>query len=149
MFDRRFLIRLMSIAHRGIYRATGGRIGGKAKGPVLLLTTKGRRSGRPRTVPLLYIRVNQGVDETDAGGAWAVVGSYAGEHRHPAWWLNLRAEAEGKIQIGSAELAVTTREAGDGERAHLWPRFVSMYPGYEEYRQRTRRRIPVVILERQ
>ena len=110
---------------------------------MLLLTTKGRKSGQSKTVPLLYIEIDGG-----GGKAWAVVGSYAGEHRHPAWWLNLRAEATGNIQIGSAKLAVTAREAGEGERAEFWHRFTAMYPGYEEYRQRTRRRIPVVILQR-
>ena len=148
MFERRFFIHLMSVTHAALYRASGGRIGGRVKGPVLLLTTKGRKSGRPRTVPLLFINLGDiNLDDIAVGQGWAVVGSYGGEHRHPGWWLNLQAQADGEIQIGSAKLAVTAREADQGERAQLWPRFVEMYPGYEEYRQRTRRRIPVVILE--
>ena len=143
MFERRFFIRLMSAVHTALYQASGGRIGGWVKGPVLLLTTKGRKSGRSRTVPLLYTNV----EHTNLERVWAVVGSYAGNHRHPGWWLNLRAEGSGYIQIGAAKFPVTAREADQVEAARLWPTFVAMYPAYEEYRQRTSRRIPVVILE--
>ena len=138
IFDRRFFIRLMSLTHLAMYRASWGRLGSWIKGPVLLLTTRGRRSGRPRTVPLLYVQTSQG---------WAVVASYGGNDRHPDWWLNLKADGNATIQVGSTKSAVTAREAEEQERGDLWPRFVAMYSGYEKYRQRTKRRIPVVILQ--
>lgn len=128
----------MSVSHAALYRFSRGGIGGRVKGPVLLLTTKGRKSGRAWTIPLLYVQTGRG---------WSVVGSYAGSDQHPAWWLNLQAEANAEIQIGGTKSAVAAREAGEDERAELWPQFVSMYPDYEKYRHRTRRRIPVVILE--
>ena len=138
ILDRRSFIRLTSLAHLAVYRASGGRVGSWVKGPVLLLTATGRKSGRPRTVPLLYVQTSPG---------WAVVASYAGDDRHPGWWLNLKADGNATIQVGSTRSAVTATEAEEGERGELWPRFVAMYPGYEKYRQRTKRRIPVVILQ--
>ena len=107
-------------------------------GPVLLLTTKGRRSGRPHTVPLLYVR---------DGANRIVVASNAGSHTHPAWWLNLTSDPSAKVQVRRDSMAVIAREAQEEERRQLWPKFLAMYPGYESYRKRARRRIPIVILQ--
>jgi deazaflavin-dependent oxidoreductase (nitroreductase family) len=107
-------------------------------GPVLLLTTVGRRSGQFRTTPLLYL-------EYEAN--WVVAASYAGDDRHPAWWLNLKVNPAARIQIKGMVKQVRAREAIEAERSLLWPRFVSMFSSYEDYRQRTERKIPIVILE--
>ncbi len=134
----RFLIWSVSLIHMLFYRATGGLIGGYVGAPVLLLTTVGRKSGKARTVPLLYLR---------EGSQVALVASNGGDDRHPAWWLNLRASPAATIQIRRSRERVTARQGSPDEKRLLWPRFVKMHGGYKAYQQRTRREIPVVILE--
>ena len=125
--------------HRRIYRATGGRLGSRL-GPwrVLLLETKGRRSGEARPVALNYF---------EDAGRLVVVASSAGDDRHPAWWLNLRAAPETTVRLGGQMRTVRAREVEGPERDRLWERLVAIDPSYDEYRTRTRRRIPVVVLE--
>lgn len=106
--------------------------------PVLLLTTTGRRSGRPHRVGLTYLR---------HGSAYAVIGSNAGASNHPDWVLNLRAHPQAAVEIGGRTAAVHAREATGTERTELWRRAVAAYSGYAGYRRRTPRRIPVVVLE--
>ncbi len=134
----RALIRFISVVHRELYRASRGLVGGHTGGPVLLLTTLGRKSGRSRTTPLLYVQ-----ESTN----WIVVGSNGGDDRHPAWWLNLKADANATIQVKGKVERVRAREATEEERVALWPRFVEIYSSYETYRSRTSRQIPVVILQ--
>lgn len=125
--------------HRLLYAASGGRLGGRMMGmPVLLLTTTGRKTGEPRTNPLMYL---------PEGTACVVIASNAGEPRHPAWWLNLQANPRASVQRRSEVTAVVAREAQGEERAHLWAKLVRQEPSYETYRQRTTRQIPVVVLE--
>ncbi len=135
---RRFLTWAVSRIHRAFYRASGGRAGSRLQGPVLLLTTVGRKSGRPRTTPLFYL---------SQGPGWAVIGSNAGDPRHPQWWLNLKANPNAAVQIKSDKFSVQTREASGEERDRLWLGFLDMYPGYQKYEQRTNRRLPIVVLE--
>ena len=124
--------------HSFVYRATSGRLGGYlAGGPVLLLTTTGRKSGEERTVPLLYIR---------DGESFIVVASNGGTATHPAWWSNLKANPGATLEVGGRRLRVRAEEAGPEEKKRLWPRLVEMYGGYESYRRRTDREIPVVLL---
>jgi deazaflavin-dependent oxidoreductase (nitroreductase family) len=122
-----------------LYRASGGRLGGRIRSgaPVLLLTTTGRKSGKRRTTPLLYLE--------DAGN-YVVIASVGGAPRHPAWYLNLLANPMATIEVGRRKLAVTARTATPEERARLWRLAVQMYPGYDDYQARTSREIPVVIL---
>lgn len=125
--------------HRFLYRVSGGRIGGKAVGlPVLMLTTKGRKSGEPRSNVLTYV---------PKGRAAVVYASNAGEPRHPAWWLNLLADPHATMQRGQEVVPVIAREADGAERSELWNEVLRMSPGYAEYEKRTTRRIPVVVLE--
>jgi F420H(2)-dependent quinone reductase len=132
-------MRTVSGIHTALYRSSGGRIGSRIQGmPVVLLTTTGRRSGMSRTVPLLAVR---------DGDAIVVVGSNGGSDSTPAWWLNLKANPNADIEIGRDRSPVTARKASPDERARLWPRFTSGYPGYAKYAARTAREIPVVILE--
>jgi deazaflavin-dependent oxidoreductase (nitroreductase family) len=126
--------------HVAVYRATRGAIGHRVPfaPPMLLLDHVGARSGRPRTAPLAYVR---------DGDAYVVVASKGGHPRHPSWFHNLRAHPDTTIQVGSARLPVRARVATPEERERLWPRAVAAWPGYEGYQRRTRRTIPLVMLE--
>lgn len=124
--------------HAAIFRVTDGRVGGRiAGGPVLLLNTIGRKSGRKRTTPLLYLR---------DGEDFVIVASNGGAPRHPVWWLNLQARPEATVDVDGQEVRVRAEEASCEEKDRLWPRIVQMYSGYEGYRRKTDREIPVVIL---
>lgn len=136
---RRAIARLPWWMHRWVYIRTGGRLGGRIVGmPVLLLTTRGRRSGRPHTVALTYL--------PDAGN-FVVIASNGGARRNPDWYRNLRAHPEARVRIRRCTVRVKVRDAGDHERERLWLRAVKAYGGYAAYQHRTRRRIPVVVLE--
>jgi len=125
--------------HRFLYRLTRGAIGGTVRNsPVLLLTTIGRRSGKPRTVPLLYLM---------DGSNPVLVASNGGSATHPTWWLNLEARPEAWIQIKGVRQRVKAERASAAEKQRLWPRLTAMYSGYEHYQEITNRDIPVVILK--
>jgi F420H(2)-dependent quinone reductase len=121
-----------------LYRRSGGRIGGRMFGvPVLLLSTTGRRSGRPWTVPLMY---------SADGDGWVLIASNGGSPRHPAWWHNLRAAPEASVQIGRDVHPVTAAEVTGAERDRLWRVMADQYSGYDQYAKKTTRTIPVVRL---
>jgi F420H(2)-dependent quinone reductase len=122
-----------------VYRMSGGRLLGRfpSGAPVCLLTTAGRKSGRRRSVPLLYLR---------DGNDLVVVASQGGAPQHPGWYFNLRADPKAEVEIGGSRFAVIARSVSEDERTTLWPRLVEMYPPYENYQRRTTRRIPVVRL---
>lgn len=124
--------------HTLLYRATNGRFGGEMFGaPVLLLRTVGRKTGRARTTPLLYL---------EEGGGYAIVASNGGTAKHPAWYLNLVAMDETTVEIAGREVRVRAETADPEERARLWPKLVRMYRNYENYQRKTDREIPVVVL---
>ena len=125
--------------HRLIYRLSGGRVGTRLGAMrVLLLTTTGRRSGRAHDVALNYFE--------DAGRP-VVIASNAGDDRHPAWYLNLRAHPEAEIRVGTRTQPVRARLPEGSERERLWRRLVALDPSYEVYERRTSRPIPVVVLD--
>lgn len=127
--------------HPKLYRWSSGRIGGHMMGlPVLLLTTKGRKTGVMRTKALMYL---------PRGDDLVVIASYLGEPQHPAWWLNLEANPKAIVEIGNARYSVVARKAEGEEREELWRAVTDKVPVYVEYQSRTSRRIPIVILERQ
>lgn len=131
-------IRAMGRSHRAIYRLSRGRLLGRVAGmPVLLLTTTGRRSGRPRTTPLTYF---------ESGSDLVVVASNGGEDRPPAWWLNLCDNPRATVRRGTRTEQVAARAATDDEYAYLWPTITSTYAGYAAYARRTTRPIPVMLL---
>jgi len=133
-------LKAMSATHTGLYRLTGGAIGGKMMGaPILLLTTKGRKTGLERTTPLLYLA---------DGDALVIVASKGGAPEHPAWFHNLKANPRVTIQIGRERTGADAREATPEERARLWPQLTAMYSGYAAYQKKTTREIPLVILHR-
>lgn len=125
--------------HRLVYGKLGGRLGTRI-GPhsVLLLTTRGRRSGAARTIALNYLDTTRGP---------VVIGSYAGQPHHPAWVLNLRAFPEAVVRIGNDERPVLAVEVHGAERESLALRFEERDPSYRVYRERTSRELPVFRLE--
>ena len=131
--------RILGRVHRGVYRLTGGKVGGKIGGArVLLLTTTGRKSGRPRTQPLLY---------TPAGAGYAVIASKGGAPQHPLWYLNLRANPNVDVTVGRNTWHLRARDAEGEERERLWRAMTRVYAGYDRYAEKTSRHIPVVVLE--
>lgn len=134
--DRMF--RLVTAAHTCAYRSSGGTFAGKTQGnPVLLLETTGRKCGKRRTTPLLYL---------PDGRNMVIVASKGGAAKHPAWWLNLRANPETVVQVGPRTREVRAEETAGEDRARLWERLVAIYPGYADYQHRTDREIPVIRL---
>ncbi len=133
------LIKVMSVLNTWIYRISGGRIGGKflRGAPVLLLTTIGRKSGKPRTAPLLYLRDGEKI---------VIVGSKGGMSQHPLWYKNVEANPDVEVEIGSERSKMLARRATDEEKAALWPKLVAMYRDFDDYQARTERNIPVIIL---
>ena len=126
--------------HQWLYENTDGRIGATLGGrPMLLLRTVGRRSGRPRTAALLYVR---------DGKTYAVIASKGGAPQHPGWFHNLAAEPNVEIQVGRERIPVRARIAEHKERSRLWARADEVNQGqYAIYQSRTKRLIPVVVLE--
>jgi deazaflavin-dependent oxidoreductase (nitroreductase family) len=121
------------------YRLSGGRVAGRipSGAPICLLTTTGRRSGRLRTVPLVYV---------PDGDDLVVVASRGGMGSHPAWYLNLVADTGATVQVGASIARVRARDATEAERERLWPTLTAAYPHFDAYQLRTSRRIPVVVL---
>ncbi|MCA1008429.1 nitroreductase family deazaflavin-dependent oxidoreductase [Rhodococcus hoagii] len=140
------IIKWMSKTNVKLYRATGGRLGGKWRVgsafpwgiPVCLLTTTGRKSGQPRISPLLFL---------EDGDRVVLVASQGGLPKNPMWYLNIRTNPDVTIQIKSRIRKMRARVATDEERAELWPRLVAMYADFDNYQSWTDRQIPVVICE--
>ncbi len=123
------------------YRETGGEEGYEWQGTTcLLLTTVGRKTGEPRTLPLIF---------QDDDGRAVVVASRGGAPQHPAWYLNLRANPEVELQIKADDFSAIARDAGGEERERLWKVMTSVWPAYDDYQAKTDRQIPVVVIERQ
>jgi F420H(2)-dependent quinone reductase len=122
-----------------LYRASRGRLFGQIAGtPVLLLTTTGRRSGAARTAPVVYLA---------DGERLIVIGSNAGHENTPAWSLNLEANPDAEVEIGSARRKVRARVAEGVQRAELWRKMNEQYSGFDDYNARTTRDIRLFVLE--
>jgi deazaflavin-dependent oxidoreductase (nitroreductase family) len=122
-----------------VYRLSRGRLMNTVgTGPVLLLTSTGRRSGQKRTAPVLYLK---------DGGRFVVVGSNAGNARAPAWSYNLKANPDAEIEIRGDRRSVRARVAEGEERAELWRKVNEMYEGFDDYDAKTARDIAVFVLE--
>jgi deazaflavin-dependent oxidoreductase (nitroreductase family) len=135
----RVTVQWMTGMNNVAYRLSGGRVAGNipSGAPICLVTTSGRRSGRLRTVPLVYV---------PDGDDLVVVASRGGMGSHPAWYLNLRADPGATVQVGSTIMRVRARDATEAERERLWPTLTAAYPHFAAYQLRTSRRIPVVVL---
>lgn len=134
------ILRRVMGAHTLAYRATGGLIGHRVPGAprMLLLEHVGAKSGRRRTSPLVYFRDGENL---------VLIASKGGFAKHPAWFHNLRANPDTRVQVGHRRPLVHARVATPAERERLWPKAVETYKGYAGYAKRTDREIPVVILE--
>lgn len=133
------LLRAMSWVHRGILRASGWRLGTRfpGGGRIGLLTTTGRKSGKRRSVALLYL---------PDGDRVVLVASQGGSVRDPLWYQNLVAQPEVEFEAEGAARKYRARRLSAEEKAAYWPRLCAMYGEYESYQRRTDRDIPVVLL---
>ena len=123
------------------FRANGGRCGGHFEGnPMILLTTRGAKSGKSLTTPLTYTRDGERI---------IVVASAGGAPRHPAWYHNLRAHPQAEVEIDDTRFHATAHAAEPPERERLYAQVVAQLPRFDEYRKATDRVIPVVILTRE
>jgi len=134
------LLRRAMGKHTAIYRATNGLIGHRFPGapPMLLLDHVGARSGVKRTSPLVYGR---------DGESLVLIASKGGYPKNPAWLHNLVANPDTRVQVGSQIRNVRAHVAEGAERERLWKLMVRLYSGYDGYRKRTDREIPVVVLD--
>ena len=133
-------MKLMSRAHTALFQASGSRFGRRFPGgaPVGLLTTIGRKSGKRRTLPLIYM---------EDGERIVLTASQAGAVRHPVWYLNLRANPDVEFQTADEPRKYRARTCTAEEKSGYWPRLCAIYPDYDDYQMRTDRNIPVVLLE--
>jgi deazaflavin-dependent oxidoreductase (nitroreductase family) len=121
--------------HRFLLRSTRGRLGSRLGNlKVLLLETRGNRSGQPRSVGLSHLELD---------GRYLVVASYAGEDRDPAWAKNLRAQPKATVAVAGRSFPVVARQLEGAEREAMFARFVEADPAYGQYTERTSREIPV------
>ena len=121
------------------YEASGGTSGTTLRGmPVVVLTTKGAKSGKLRKTPLMRV---------EHDGRYAVVASLGGAPKHPVWYYNVIADPHVELQDGPAKQDMRAREVTGQEKAEWWERAVAAYPDYADYQKKTDREIPVFVLE--
>lgn len=122
-----------------VYRRSGGKRMGHLRGmPVLLLTTVGRKTGKQRVTPVMYIR---------DGGNFVITASNNGRDKQPSWFLNLKAHPQTTIEVDGMTKSVAAHQASTEEKGRLWPQLVERAPFFEGYRKNTTRDIPMVILQ--
>ena len=132
-------LRLAGKLNVPVYRLSGGRLMGRVgEAPVLLLTTTGRRSGEPRTTPVVYL---------SAGPKLVLIDTNAGNERLPAWSHNLKANPEAEVEVGRQRRSVRARCAEAEERAELWRAHNVQYAGFDDYDAQLRRQPSVWVLE--
>ena len=139
----RSVLKVTAPLHRWLYRTSGGRVGGNwanDRMPVLVLRTKGRRTGKERTWPVGYMR---------DGDAYVIIASNGGLPAHPAWYYNLTAEPRVTIEVGGERLTAHAATAEGTERARLWAKIVGRYPNFTKYQDGVTRELPVVVLRPQ
>ncbi|MGW3114886.1 nitroreductase family deazaflavin-dependent oxidoreductase [Streptomyces sp. NPDC001091] len=124
-----------------LYEGSGGREGTTLRDtglPVIILTTRGNRSGKIRKTPLMRV---------EHDGKYAVIASVGGAPKHPVWYFNVKADPEVELQDGPEKREMRAREVKGEEKAKWWERAVAAYPPYAEYQEKTDREIPVFVLE--
>ncbi len=133
-------IRLIGRIHRWLWSLTGRKFGTlMGKAPFLMLTTKGRRTGRARTTPVLYLQ---------DGADFILVASFGGNDMHPAWYLNLEHCPEAEVTVKGEHRRVSARKVSPEEKKLIWPQVVQLYPQFNSYQRRTSREIPLMRLSR-
>ncbi|MFJ9413439.1 nitroreductase family deazaflavin-dependent oxidoreductase [Streptomyces sp. NPDC101227] len=122
-----------------LYESSGGTEGTTMRGmPVVVLTTRGAKSGKIRKSPLMRVAHD---------GVYAVVASMGGAPKHPVWYHNLVADPRVELQDGPVRQDMTAREVTGEEKDVWWARAVEAFPDYADYQEKTERRIPVFVLE--
>jgi deazaflavin-dependent oxidoreductase (nitroreductase family) len=126
--------------HVRLYQETNGEKGYIWNGaPILLLTTRGRKSGKSRTIPIIFTRY---------GESYVIIASKGGSPTHPRWYLNVVEDPRVRVQVKADKFGAIARTAESPERERIWAEAVQTWPRYDEYQSRTSRLIPVVVLER-
>jgi deazaflavin-dependent oxidoreductase (nitroreductase family) len=134
------VLKLVTGLHKTVFKLSNGRVANRGSGmPVLMLTTTGRKSGRPRTTML--------TSPLREDGRIVLVGSNGGDDRDPAWVGNLRADPRVQVTMEGRTVPMTAHVADPAEKAELWPRIVADHANYAGYQAKTERDIPVVVLE--
>ena len=122
-----------------LYESSGGTEGTTMRGmPVVLLTSRGAKTGKLRKTPLMRV---------EHDGRYAVVASLGGAPKHPVWYHNLVADSHVELQDGPVRQDMIAREVTGDEKAEWWARAVAAFPDYAEYQAKTERQIPVFVLE--
>ncbi|MFE3638583.1 nitroreductase family deazaflavin-dependent oxidoreductase [Streptomyces sp. NPDC059168] len=124
-----------------LYESSGGTEGTTLRDtgmPVIVLTTRGARSGRIRKTPLMRV---------EHDGRYAAVASLGGAPKHPVWYFNVKSEPHVELQDGADKRDMRAREITGAEKAEWWERAVAAYPPYADYQRKTSREIPVFVLE--
>jgi deazaflavin-dependent oxidoreductase (nitroreductase family) len=126
--------------HTRKYKETGGQEGHDWQGTqTLLLTTKGRKSGEPRELPLIYGK---------SGDDYLIVASKGGADTPPAWYLNIEADPDVELQVWDDRFPAKARVATPEEKAEMWKTMTAEWPAYDDYQKKTDREIPIIVLER-
>ncbi|HEY1967042.1 MAG TPA: nitroreductase family deazaflavin-dependent oxidoreductase [Pseudonocardia sp.] len=134
------VVQAITKGHVAYLRRRPPSAGSSMAAPTLLMTVRGRKTGKLRTVPAFYL---------PDGDRYVIVGSYGGDHRHPQWYHNLMAAGEAAIEVDGRTYEVSATLASPGERAELWPRLLEVWPPYADYQARQdARELPVVIFKR-
>ena len=121
------------------YESSGGTEGTTLRGlPVIILTTRGAKSGKIRKTPLMRV---------EHDGRYAIVASLGGAPNHPVWYHNVVAQPQVRLQDGPTVRDMTAREVTGAEKAEWWDRAVAAFPDYADYQKKTDREIPVFVLE--
>ncbi|GGX20247.1 nitroreductase family deazaflavin-dependent oxidoreductase [Streptomyces lomondensis] len=124
-----------------LYESSGGTQGTTLPGskmPVVVLTSRGARSGKLRKSPVMRV---------EHEGRYAAVASLGGAPKHPVWYFNLKSDPHVELQDGPVKRDMTAREVTGAEKAEWWERAVAAYPAYADYQKKTDREIPVFVLE--
>ena len=131
-------IRLIGRLHAWLWKLAGGKLGDAfGRAPFMMLTTRGRKTGRPRTTPVLYLQ---------DGADLIVVASFGGNDTHPAWYLNLERYPEAEVLVKGERRRVVAHRVSPEEKELIWRRLVKVYPNFAVYQQRTSREIPLLRL---
>ncbi len=131
-------MKLFLAIHIGVYRLSGGKVGGEIRGvKVLLLTTIGRKSGKTRTVPLGFF---------ERQGGYLIVGSNNGQPTHPSWYHNIESKPEIAVKVSRKIIPVTAEVLTGEARTQAWQQVTAAAPGYANYEKKTKREIPLVLL---
>lgn len=134
------MLKTMNTIHRVLFNATGGLLGGKLLGMLVVdLKTTGAKSGQPRSSML--------TSPVQEGDKIVLVASRGGDPQHPGWYHNIRANPDVEVRMRGGTKKMRARVATPEEKARLWPDVVKKYKGYGQYQTRTTREIPLVILE--